>query len=231
MALNKYGYNAIARHVTAGLLTGALLFAGVGTTDWPEGWALAVVYTAGWIVLSAVLARTNPELLNERGKRSGGGSGTKGWDWMLLAIYAVIQLVQPFVAGLDHRYGWSGVSNTIVYIAGHAAIISGFALLTWSMAVNRFFEATVRLQTDRGQTVETGGPYEYVRHPGYTAVILLLISVALAAGSWAALLVGLIGIVTFVVRTQWEDDTLQTELPGYREFAQRTRYRLMPGVW
>lgn len=231
MALNKYGYNAIARHVTAGLLTGALLFAGAGTTNWPEGWVFAVVYTAGWTLLSAVLARTNPELLNERGKRSGSGAGTKNWDWVLLAIYAVVQLVQPFVAGLDHRYGWSGQAATLIYIAGHTAIISGFALLTWAMAVNRFFEGTVRLQSDRGQTVMTDGPYQYVRHPGYTAVILLLVGVALAAGSWAALVVGLIGIVTFIVRTQWEDDALHAELPGYREFAQQTRYRLLPGVW
>ena len=229
MALNKYGYNAIARHVTAGLLTGVLLFAGAGTTDWRAGWALAIVYTVGWIILSAVLARVNPGLLNERGNRTKGGS--KRWDIILLAIYAVIQLVQPFVAGLDHRYGWSGKAGAVVYVAGYAAIVSGFALLTWSMAVNRFFEATVRLQSDRGQTVMTDGPYEYVRHPGYTAVILLLIGVALAAGSWAALLVGLIGIVTFIVRTKWEDDALQTELPGYKDFAQQTRYRLLPGVW
>ena len=229
MALNKYGYNAIARHVTAGLLTGVLLFAGAGTTDWRAGWVLAIVYTAGWIVLSAVLARVNPGLLNERGNRTKGGS--KRWDIILLAIYAVIQLVQPFVAGLDHRYGWSGKAGAVVYVAGYAAIVSGFALLTWSMAANRFFEGTVRLQTDRGQTVETGGQYEFVRHPGYTAVILLLIGVALAAGSWAALLVGLIGIVTFIVRTKWEDDALQTELPGYATFTQQTRYRLVPGVW
>lgn len=231
MALNKYGYNAIARHVTAGLLTGALLFAGAGTTDWPAGWALSIVYTLGWIVLSAILARANPELLNERGTRSGSRSGTKRWDWILLAIYAVIQLVQPFVAGLDYRYGWSGQAAAVVYIAGHAAIVGGFALLTWSMAVNRFFEATVRLQSDRGQTVTTDGPYEYVRHPGYTAVILLLIGVALAAGSWVALLVGLIGIVTFIVRTQWEDDALKEELHGYAAYAQQTRYRLLPGLW
>lgn len=229
MALDKYGYNAIARHVTAGLLTGALLFAGAGTTDWPEGWAMAIVYTGGWIVLSAILARLNPELLNERGKRSKGGS--KSWDWVLLSIYAAIQLLQPFVAGLDHRYGWSGAAGPVVYIAGHAAIVSGFALLTWSMAVNHFFEGTVRLQTDRGQTVMTDGPYEYVRHPGYLAVILLLIGVALAAGSWAALLVGLVGIVTFIVRTKWEDDALEDELPGYKDFTQQTRYRLLPGVW
>jgi protein-S-isoprenylcysteine O-methyltransferase Ste14 len=229
MALNKYGYNAIARHVTAGLLTGALLFIGAGTTDWPAGWAFAIVYTGGWIVLSAVLARLNPELLNERGQRS--KSGSKSWDWVLLSIYAAVQLLQPFVAGLDHRYGWSGQVEIVVYIAGHAALIGGFALLTWSMAVNRFFEGTVRLQTDRDQTVVTDGPYEYVRHPGYTAVIMLLIGVALATGSWAALLAGLIGVVTFIVRTKWEDDALQAELAGYREFAQLTRYRLVPGVW
>src|SRR5690606_25873713 len=118
-----------------------------------EGWLLAIVYIAGWIVLSGALARVNPGLLNERGKRSKADS--KSWDWMLLAIYAVIQLVQPFVAGLDHRYGWSGAAGAVVYVAGYAALIGGFVLLTWSMAVNRFFEGTVRIQSDRGQTVVT----------------------------------------------------------------------------
>lgn len=155
--LNRYGYNAIARHVAAGLLAGATLFAGAGTTDWTAGWTFALAYTGGWVVLSAILARRNPELLNVRGKRSSQSAGTKRWDWLLLAIYAVVQLVQPFVAGLDHRYGWSGPVGLLVYAAGHVALFAGFSLLTWSMAVNRFFEATGRIQSDRGQQVTTSG--------------------------------------------------------------------------
>jgi protein-S-isoprenylcysteine O-methyltransferase Ste14 len=149
----------------------------------------------------------------------------------VLALYAVLTLLQPFIAGLDHRYGWSGSLGPVVYVAGYAALIAAFALLAWSMAVNRFFEATVRIQTDRGQTVTTNGPYRYVRHPGYAAVVLTFIGVGLATGSWAALVIGFLGSGLFVVRTALEDRTLQAELPGYAEFARQTASRLLPGVW
>jgi protein-S-isoprenylcysteine O-methyltransferase Ste14 len=135
------------------------------------------------------------------------------------------------VAGLDHRYGWSAPGSPVVYIAGDLIVAGAFALLAWSMVVNRHFEGTVRIQEGRGHQVISSGPYRYVRHPGYAAVILTFMGTGLAVGSWAGLLVGALGSILFVVRTALEDRTLQAELPGYTEFARQTRYRLLPGVW
>ena len=104
-------------------------------------------------------------------------------------------------------------------------------LLTWSMAANAFFSQTVRIQKDRGHTVATGGPYRYVRHPGYAASILFQIATPLILGSvWAFIPCGLTVLLS-VVRTALEDRTLLEELPGYAEYAQQTRYRLLPGIW
>jgi protein-S-isoprenylcysteine O-methyltransferase Ste14 len=99
------------------------------------------------------------------------------------------------------------------------------------MASNRFFSSVVRIQTDRGHTVATGGPYRFVRHPGYVGMMVSALGTTILLGSlWAfipaTLLIGLI-----IFRTALEDRTLQNELEGYKEYAARVRYRLLPGVW
>jgi protein-S-isoprenylcysteine O-methyltransferase Ste14 len=104
-------------------------------------------------------------------------------------------------------------------------------LLTWSMAANAFFAQTVRIQEDRGHTVATGGPYRYVRHPGYVGGILFQVATPLILGSvWALIPAGLTVCLT-IIRTALEDRTLLEELDGYKEYAGRVRYRLLPGVW
>lgn len=229
--LNKYGYNAVARHISQVIFIAALLFLGAGTLDWGWAWAFSAVLLIGWGVLSVVLMRENPGLLNYRGQRARSMTGTKRWDWIVLTLYFVLLLGQPFVAGLDYRYDWSGTLSPIIHVTGLLLTALSFVPLTWSMAVNTHFEGTVRIQADRDHHVITSGPYRYVRHPGYVAVLLQFIGLPLAVGAWAALLVGLIGVVLFVVRTALEDATLQRELPGYAVFTQQTRYRLLPGVW
>lgn len=213
------------------IIVGALVFIGAGTLDWAWGWVFGIVYFLCWAGLSWVLARRNPELLNQRGKRARQMEGTKRWDWLLLSLYSILTLVQPFVAGLDYRYGWSSPSSLVVLVLGNGLMVIAFIILTWSMVANRFFEATVRIQNQRGHQVASGGPYRYVRHPGYVSVILTFIALPLALGAWAALIPGALGVVIFVVRTALEDRTLQAELPGYADFARQTRYRLLPGVW
>jgi protein-S-isoprenylcysteine O-methyltransferase Ste14 len=230
--VNIYGVNAIGKHVGQALFTAALLFLGAGSTRWGWGWAFAVVYTACWIGLSVALALGNPELLNQRGQRVKDATvGTKKWDIALLAIYFVLILVQPFVAGLDHRSGWSAPASPLVYVVGNLLMILGFIPLAWSMIANRYFEPTVRMQESRGQQVAAGGPYRFVRHPGYAGVILQFLALPIAVGAWAALIPAAAGIVVFVIRTALEDRALQVELPGYAEYAQQTRFRLLPGIW
>ncbi len=229
--LDKYGYNCIAKHIGMVIMTCAPLFTGAGTWDWTWGWAYSIVTLIGWIGLSAVLARYNPELLNQRGKRAKSLVNTKRWDWVVLGIYAVLLLVVPFVAGLDYRYGWSAPTSPIVNLLGLLILIACLALLTWAMMVNRFFEGTVRIQQNRGHQVTTTGPYRYVRHPGYVAVILQFIGTPLALGTWVALIPVILGVVLYIIRTALEDRTLMNELPGYTNFARHTPFRLLPGVW
>ena len=103
--------------------------------------------------------------------------------------------------------------------------------LTWAEAVNKFFEPTVRIQTDRGHRVIDTGPYAIVRHPGYVSGFLVFIGMPLCLGSLWALIPAVLVCLLLVVRTIWEDQTLREELAGYEEYAQRVRYRLIPGVW
>jgi protein-S-isoprenylcysteine O-methyltransferase Ste14 len=135
------------------------------------------------------------------------------------------------VAGFDDRWSWSPPQAVAVQIAAFVAVALGDVLFAWAMASNMFFSSVVRIQQDRGHTVQSGGPYRFVRHPGYLGTIVPTLATPLALGSlWAFIPAGLLTAV-MVVRTALEDKTLRDELAGYTEYAQRTRYRLVPGVW
>jgi protein-S-isoprenylcysteine O-methyltransferase Ste14 len=128
------------------------------------------------------------------------------------------------------RFGWSPLPSEALYL-GVALTAAGYVMGTWAMAVNVFFEPTVRIQWERHQRVVTSGPYRIVRHPGYVGAILGGLGAPLFLGS-AWMFVPTIGaLLLFVARTALEDRTLRKELPGYQEYAQRTRYRLLPAVW
>ncbi len=229
--LDKYGYNCIGRHIGMVIVLCAPLFLGAGTTNWDWAWVYSIVTLIGWLVLSLILARVNPELLNTRGKRMSALKGTKRWDWIIMTFYPILMLATPLVAGLDYRYGWSSPTPTIVKLIGVAVLVASFIPLTWAMAVNRFFEGTVRIQTNRGHQVTSSGPYQYVRHPGYVGVILSFIAVPLTVGTAVAWIPALLGVALYFVRTALEDRTLRAELPGYADFARHTRFRLIPGIW
>jgi protein-S-isoprenylcysteine O-methyltransferase Ste14 len=135
------------------------------------------------------------------------------------------------IAGLEVRFGWTTGMALPVHIAGLLASVLGYAIFVWAMAANAFFTEGVRIQEERGHTVATGGPYRFVRHPGYAGAILGIVAAPFLLGSWWALVPAALAAGGYVLRTAWEDRTLQDELPGYREYAQRTRYRLVPGIW
>jgi protein-S-isoprenylcysteine O-methyltransferase Ste14 len=111
-------------------------------------------------------------------------------------------------------------------------IVAAYALVFWAMVENRFFSSVVRIQSERGQHVVESGPYAFVRHPGYSAGILILAASGVALGSWiaAAFLVA-VSVPFLLYRVIREDRVLQEQLPGYRDYAQRVRWRLVPGIW
>jgi protein-S-isoprenylcysteine O-methyltransferase Ste14 len=128
------------------------------------------------------------------------------------------------------RLGWSTMPIA-VQIVGYIAFVLSMAVTFWAMATNPFLSTIVRIQDDRGQYVVTTGPYRYVRHPMYAMMFLMWPGTALLLGSWWALLPAVVIVIIFVIRTALEDRTLQAELPGYVDYTQHTRYRLVPGVW
>lgn len=200
-----------------------------GRWDWTEAWVLAAIYL-GWVTVTiAVLAPTCPELLAERSRRT--HPNTKQWDKVLLALFGVETLARYVVAGLDDRHGWTQGFPFALQIVGAVMSALGFAMVTWSMRANAWFSHVVRLQEDRGQQVATGGPYAWVRHPGYLGTCGFEIGTGMLLGSWPAVCVGLSGVALLIVRTALEDRTLRTELAGYEDYAQRVRWRLVPGAW
>ncbi len=107
----------------------------------------------------------------------------------------------------------------------------GSAISSWAMVANKFFSTIVRIQKERGHYVVTGGPYKYVRHPGYSGAIIVSFSIPLLLGSVWALVPAIIGDCILIFRTVLEDNTLKKELQGYNEYASSVRYRLIPGIW
>lgn len=210
------------------LIQAAILFLTSGRLDWVMAWVYLGVYVGLIVVNAIVILPRNPDLIAERGQIK---ENAKGWDKTISALYAVCSLGILVVAGLDQRFSWSSPLNLTVELIALALYILGFALASWAMASNRFFSNVVRIQTDRGHTVATGGPYQFVRHPGYVGGIASGLGTALMLGSlWTLIPTGLmIGLV--IVRTALEDRALQNELDGYKEYAGRVRYRLLPGVW
>lgn len=204
------------------------MFLPAGTWAWPKGWLFVLVLLGVISAVFVVLQRVNPEVIVAR---SSFHAGTKGWDKILLSIYFPAMAAVLLVAALDDgRFHWFPV-QWWVCIVGYALLLAGIGIVTWAEGENKFFEVTVRIQTDRGHEVIDTGPYAIARHPGYVGGIIHAIGMALSLGSlWALIPAGIASIV-LIVRTRWEDQTLQEELTGYKEYTQRVQYKLIPGVW
>jgi len=210
---------------------GLILFFTAGRLDWLWGWALLGVVAAVLAAHVLILVPINPELLAEREKGIR-DQGVKAWDkWVAMLAAGVLPIASWVVAGLDVRFHWTGPLPLVRHVAGLVVNLLGYALFLWAMASNAFFSEGVRIQEERGHAVATGGPYRYVRHPGYVGAILAQLATPFLLGSPWALIPSVGSAALYVLRTYLEDRTLIEELPGYREYAQRTRYRLLPGVW
>jgi protein-S-isoprenylcysteine O-methyltransferase Ste14 len=203
----------------------------VGRWDWWPGWAYAMLMILSTVASRVIAFRKNPGILAERA-HSLDNKDAKEWDKRLVPFAAMLgPLSLLIVSGLDARFGWSPVLAGWIPLAALAVLTLALLLGNWAFIENKFFSGTVRIQTDRGHHVIDTGPYRYVRHPGYVSAIWMYLSIPTLFGSLWGLIPGLFTLALFVLRTALEDKTLQQELPGYKEFAQKTRYRLFPGIW
>jgi protein-S-isoprenylcysteine O-methyltransferase Ste14 len=201
-----------------------------GDWGWWEAWVYALINIMGFVISRVLVNRRNPDLIKERAKFMQ-HEDAKPWDKTLAPLVGLGGALIPLIAGLDARFGWSGEFNYELKAAALLAILAGYILGAYALIENRYFSGLVRIQYDRDHQVVSSGPYRWMRHPGYAgALITYLATPIFLDASWAFIPAIFLGIV-LIVRTNLEDRTLQEELPGYREYTQQVRYRLLPGVW
>ena len=202
-----------------------------GDFGWWQAWVYSVLIVAAGIGGRIWAERRHPGLMAER-QNTESIQNAKAWDKVLAPLMAMsFGFPLVIVAGLDHRLGWSPEFPLWLIVLGFILISLGYAFATWALAENRFFSSVVRIQTDRGHVVCDTGPYRVVRHPGYAGNIPPLVGIVLALGSVWTLIPAAVALLIAVIRTALEDQTLQGELPGYRDYARRVHYRLMPGIY
>ena len=206
------------------LATAVALFAAAGTIEIFGFWFYVAIFAA---MMVASFAFLDPGLLRER-MRPGGQRPP-----LALHLFALVLVLHWIVAGLDRgRFHWSDDVPAWLRAAGLIAVATGYGLALRAMLVNRFFSSVVRIQSDRGQHVIMTGPYAFIRHPGYFAGFVIILASGVALGSWIAAAVLIVpSIPGLLYRAITEDRVLQAELPGYRDYAARVRWRVLPGIW
>jgi protein-S-isoprenylcysteine O-methyltransferase Ste14 len=206
------------------LIAAVALFASAGSLAVVGFWLFLGIQLAGIVVSFLLLP---PDLIRER-MRPGGQKPPLG-----LRLAVIVLLVALVIAGLDRgRFHWS--DDVPLWLRGLAlaGLAGSYAFVFWAMAVNRFFSSIVRIQADRGQYVVAGGPYAYIRHPGYLGGIVIVLCSGPALGSWLAAAIFVVSGLPFLIyRAVTEDRVLRAELPGYEAYAGRVRWRLVPRIW
>ena len=203
-----------------------------GTFLWWEAWVLVVLWSLYGLVVINDLLHKDPALLAERLKLIPLQKEQKGWDKALMLLFFIAGIGLYLLPGFDvMRYEWSEPLPLWSRVTAMLIHIPCFVLLWWIMRENTYLSQVVKVDKARGHKVITTGPYAVVRHPLYSVVIILLFAVPIALGSRFSLIVSLFLTLLLIVRTYFEDRTLHVELDGYREYAKRTTYRLIPGLW
>lgn len=209
----------------------AVLLISAGTVDWFFGWVYIILVLAPTIFSRLAAFFKNPDLLKERA-RYASSEDAHPKDKLLVAVVGLFgPLVMVLIAGLDYRFQWSQYFSTTLQWLGAGMTLVGYGLGVWAMLENQFFSAVVRIQKDRGQYVIDTGPYKLVRHPSYSGAILAGLFFPFFLNSIWTLIPVILMIIAVVIRTSVEDELLQKELEGYKEFSEQTKYRLFPGIW
>jgi len=207
------------------IIMALILFVSSGRLDWIMAWLLLGIHLIGTIFISL---KISSGLVDERVQEK---DGIKNWDVVLVRIMNIVGLAVLLVAGLDMRFGWSGSFPLPIEIIAMAVVILGYVVLAWAAISNDYFSRVVRIQEERDHSVITGGPYHYIRHPGYFGLILCAIAQPVMLGSLWALIPAIFTVIILLVRTNLEDKTLRDELAGYKDYILQVRYRLFLGVW
>jgi protein-S-isoprenylcysteine O-methyltransferase Ste14 len=228
---SKVVATTVIRFVILGALMLAALFLSAGRLDWWEGWAYVAVSLGTMMASRFYLISLDPGRLVER-MEAPQQENVKAWDRPFVFLLGFLgPLIAWIVAGLDVRFGWSPDLPDNVQLMALAVLFLGTLLSNWAMIVNSFYSSHVRIQGDRGHVVVNRGPYRFLRHPGYAGDVWAWTAVPFFFSSYWIAIPTIVVILAYVVRIVLEDRTLQNELPGYKEYASKVRYRLVPGIW
>jgi len=219
----------LAAFLASLFLTAVLIFGGAGRLDWNLGWLFAAAWVLPKLGFVVLLRWRNPDLLIERATRH---PNTQPYERIVLPVYFVLAFGTFLIASLDGgRFHWSGEVPGLLIVAAYLVYLLGNGLAGWAMNSNPFLSSESRIQTERGQYVVSSGPYQFIRHPTYLAALLLWPVTGPMLGSWWAIIPGLFTALMMVIRTYLEDRMLTVELSGYADYANKVRYRLVPGLW
>jgi protein-S-isoprenylcysteine O-methyltransferase Ste14 len=206
-----------------------LLFIAAGTLRWTGAWIFLVGMGTLGLTSGLWLARRDPALIRERlGSPVQEGQPTA--DKVLVITLFTSIAIWLVIMGLDVRFGWSMVAAWLQGVGALLLVLSTWIILL-TMRANSFAAPVVKIQTERGHSVISSGPYGYVRHPMYSGAMLYFIGTALLLGSWWGVALTSVFAVLLIVRIPIEERTLRAGLPGYDDYAARVRYRLIPFVW
>ena len=212
------------------LIFAGLLFGAAGTLSWPPAWAFLGVVCVGAFLITRMVVRHDPALIEER-IRWPVRRAQFPWDGIMMVVLTVIFPGWLALMGLDAvRFDWSTMPDWLQIIGG-IGVATALSFVYRVFEENTFISELMRARKERTQKLISTGPYAVVRHPFYAAVLFFCISTALLLGSWLGLAGVLVLAAGLVVRTGLEDRELRQKLEGYADYARQVPYRLLPGVW
>ena len=220
----KLLFSALIKVTLGILLVGALVFLPAGTLAFAKGWLLMGLLFIPMLIAGFVMLFKAPKLLAKRLDAK-----EKQGDQKLVVAMSGLMFVAGFVvAGLDYRYSWSRMPMAVT-VASSVLFLVAYGLYAEVLRENAYLSRTVKVE--EGQTVISTGLYGIVRHPMYAATILLFIMMPLVLGSWYAAIIFLAYPVLIVIRLSGEEKLLLKELPGYGQYREKVKYRIIPFIW
>ncbi len=226
--IEPHGKRGVIRELLRSVFHIVILLIASGELYWINAWVYYFYFILMQLVYIGILIKFNPELINERASLL--KQDTKKFDKWFYALSMPVVIAALVITGLDRRFGWSEVTVSF-NVVGLIIMLFTTALGLWAISVNRHFETSVRIQTDRDHKICKKGPYRFIRHPGYFGMVFSWLGFPLLLGTLWTFIPGTIMMMLALFRTYMEDKTLQKELPGYTEYVTETKYRLVPLVW
>lgn len=220
----KLFINAISKLVIGLGAIATLLFAPAGTFAFPGAWRLLMLLFIPMFIMGVVLLIWAPETLSRRLRSKEERVKQKG----VVALSGILFVASFILAGLDFRFGWSEVTGWVTWTAGSIFLLS-YGMYAEVMRENEWLSRSIEVM--EGQKVVSTGLYGIVRHPMYTATILMFLAMPLVMGSWWAFLAMIPYVLAIVTRIKDEETLLTKELEGYQEYKEKVRWKLMPYIW